>query len=161
MGRDDKSQSTSSQLGVCEKTDKGIVTSQNEICRRICGDRLGQRCKDGCMLKHTGEKGFRVVEHVHPDSPAVDAVVITTDGSITTLLYDNSVEVEQRLKLLAPFGLSEAEIEITKQVLQGYSNREIAEHLFISKQTLRTHLNNIYKKIPTDFKDRLLRRGHS
>lgn len=101
-----------------------------------------------------------MVEHVHPDSPAVDAVVITTDGSVTTLLYDKSAEVEQRLKLLAPFRLSEAEVEITKQVLQGYSNREIAEHLFISKQTLRTHLNNIYKKIPTDFKDRLLRRGH-
>jgi len=36
--------------------------------------------------------------------------------------------------------------------LEGKSNSEIVKLLFISKSTLRTHLNNIYKKIPADLK---------
>lgn len=42
--------------------------------------------------------------------------------------------------------LSEREIEILKLVAQGKSNKEIAENLFISVNTVKVHLTNVFKK---------------
>jgi DNA-binding CsgD family transcriptional regulator len=42
--------------------------------------------------------------------------------------------------------LSEREIEILKLVGQGKSNKEIAENLFISVNTVKVHLTNIFRK---------------
>ena len=44
--------------------------------------------------------------------------------------------------------LTKKEVEIAEQVVEGKPNVEIQDALFISKSTLKTHLNNIYKKIP-------------
>lgn len=43
--------------------------------------------------------------------------------------------------------LSEREIEIIKLVGQGKSNKEIAQALVISVNTVKVHLNNVFKKI--------------
>jgi DNA-binding NarL/FixJ family response regulator len=43
--------------------------------------------------------------------------------------------------------LSERELEVLQLVAQGLKNREIAEHLFISENTVRTHLRNILDKL--------------
>lgn len=43
--------------------------------------------------------------------------------------------------------LSEREMEILKEIVRGNSPHEIAERLFISPNTVRTHVNNIYKKL--------------
>jgi len=43
--------------------------------------------------------------------------------------------------------LSEREMEILSYLAKGYHDKEIADTLFISVETVRTHLRNIYKKI--------------
>ena len=43
--------------------------------------------------------------------------------------------------------LSEREIEILQLVSQGKSNKEIAAELFISVNTVKVHLANIFAKI--------------
>ena len=43
--------------------------------------------------------------------------------------------------------LSDREMEILREVVKGYNHHEIAEKLFISPNTVRTHVNNIYKKL--------------
>lgn len=43
--------------------------------------------------------------------------------------------------------LSEREMEVLQLVSQGLKNREIAERLFISENTVRTHLRNILDKL--------------
>ncbi|HEV2387192.1 MAG TPA: response regulator transcription factor [Candidatus Acidoferrales bacterium] len=43
--------------------------------------------------------------------------------------------------------LSPREREIVQLVAQGYRNREIAEKLFISEQTVKNHLHNIFDKL--------------
>ncbi len=45
------------------------------------------------------------------------------------------------------FKLSGREKEIAVLVIQGHSNREIAERLFIREQTVKGHLNNIFGKL--------------
>jgi len=43
--------------------------------------------------------------------------------------------------------LTPREIEIVKMVAEGYGNREVAERLFISEGTVKTHLHTIYEKL--------------
>ena len=43
--------------------------------------------------------------------------------------------------------LSDREKEITGLVAQGFRNREIGEKLFISEQTVKNHLHNIFDKL--------------
>jgi DNA-binding CsgD family transcriptional regulator len=45
------------------------------------------------------------------------------------------------------YKLTKREKELTVLVLQGYSNRNIAESLFISEQTVKDHLHSIFKKV--------------
>ncbi|MBR6818922.1 MAG: response regulator transcription factor, partial [Bacteroidaceae bacterium] len=44
-------------------------------------------------------------------------------------------------------GLSEREKEVIVEVVRGRSNKEIAEHMFISVNTVMTHRRNISRKL--------------
>lgn len=48
--------------------------------------------------------------------------------------------------LMAAYGLTEREQELTRRVLQGDSTAQIAEHLAISPHTVQEHLKNIFEK---------------
>jgi ATP/maltotriose-dependent transcriptional regulator MalT len=43
--------------------------------------------------------------------------------------------------------LSTREIEVLQILSMGYSNQEIADKLFVSLNTVKTHTNNIYSKL--------------
>ncbi|MFY9530365.1 MAG: response regulator transcription factor, partial [Candidatus Acidiferrales bacterium] len=43
--------------------------------------------------------------------------------------------------------LSDREMEIVQLVAQGFGNREIGEKLFISEQTVKNHVHNIFDKL--------------
>ena len=42
--------------------------------------------------------------------------------------------------------ITNRESEVLKLVVEGYSNKEIAEKLFITHHTVKAHLSQIYKK---------------
>ena len=44
-------------------------------------------------------------------------------------------------------GLSKREIEVLELLSQGYSNQEIADKLFVSLNTIKTHISKIYQKL--------------
>ncbi len=43
--------------------------------------------------------------------------------------------------------LTKREDEVVKLIIQGYSNKQVSEKLFISEKTVKSHLNNVYKKL--------------
>ncbi|OYN87810.1 response regulator [Parenemella sanctibonifatiensis] len=47
-------------------------------------------------------------------------------------------------------GLSEREREVAQLVWQGYSNRNIADELFVSETTVKTHLNRLMVKLDVE-----------
>ena len=51
---------------------------------------------------------------------------------------------EQRLKDL---GITKRELEILALIAQGMSNREIAEKLFVSENTVKTHSSRLFDKL--------------
>jgi len=63
---------------------------------------------------------------------------------------DRSKFSEEKLK---DFDLSEREIEVLKLIAKGYKNSEIAEKMFVSQNTIKTHIKNIYVKL--DVKNRV------
>jgi DNA-binding NarL/FixJ family response regulator len=46
--------------------------------------------------------------------------------------------------------LTDREIEIVRLIEKEYSNKQIAEALFISERTVETHRKNIFRKTQTD-----------
>ena len=51
---------------------------------------------------------------------------------------------EERLK---HFGITKRELEILELIAQGMSNREIAEKLFVSENTVKTHSSRLFDKL--------------
>jgi len=45
------------------------------------------------------------------------------------------------------FDISQREFEVLELMAQGYSNREIADSLYISINTVKTHTSNIFVKL--------------
>lgn len=45
------------------------------------------------------------------------------------------------------FGLSKREFEVLQEISNGLSNKEIAEKLFVSESTIKTHVSNILVKL--------------
>ena len=50
-------------------------------------------------------------------------------------------------KALKSLGISERELEVLEHLSKGNSNQEIANKLFISINTVKTHLTSLYQKL--------------
>ena len=50
-------------------------------------------------------------------------------------------------KYLSECGISSREYEVLELLAQGFSNQEIAEKLFVSLNTIKTHIANIFLKL--------------
>jgi len=59
------------------------------------------------------------------------------------------VRVPSRAPAAAPFRISEREWQVVSLLLEGKTNQEIADLLFISLSTVKTHLKNIFEKTGT------------
>src|ERR1700756_3409639 len=50
-------------------------------------------------------------------------------------------------KRLAELGITRRELEILELIARGLSNREIAEKLFVSENTVKTHSSRVFDKL--------------
>jgi DNA-binding NarL/FixJ family response regulator len=50
-------------------------------------------------------------------------------------------------KQIDVLGLSKREYEVLLEMAAGYSNKEIAERLFVSESTIKTHVSNVFVKL--------------
>src|SRR5207302_1349908 len=58
----------------------------------------------------------------------------------------NNLAKQAQQKVMVP-KLTERELQVLKLVAQGMSNREVAEDLFISENTVKNHVRNILEKL--------------
>ena len=59
--------------------------------------------------------------------------------------------------LPAPLPLTPAEEKVFWEVIQGHTNKQIGEHLFVSPRTVQTHLSNILNKLQLENRSQLVR----
>lgn len=111
-----------------------ILSMHNSIT--IVKDALNAEA-DGYMLKNTGQDEFiKAIERVLGDGTYFSQDILP----IILNLFQK--EKKETLKN----ALSQREKEVLELIVQEYTSREIAEKLFISKQTVDTHRINIMQK---------------
>jgi DNA-binding NarL/FixJ family response regulator len=81
--------------------------------------------------------------------PLNNQLVLLLKNHAYLAAYDNmspsqQTDVVRQIKTLDP--LTSREQEVLQLILSGKSNREIAEALFISVNTVKTHTSNIFSK---------------
>lgn len=142
-------------IGVCIKDTKKRVLFQNDVSKQLCDDKAGQVCNLNCTEMDKELKGIchtSMKNQLKFKDKFVNAVFHKDGNQVTTFMFpSNQIEVIfQKPEIQA---LSKREQEVVRMILMGLSNNEIAEKLFISRLTVKTHINNIYKKIPQEIKD--------
>ncbi|GAB5401057.1 MAG: hypothetical protein Aureis2KO_26420 [Aureisphaera sp.] len=58
-------------------------------------------------------------------------------------IVQNKLDDQKILEL----GLSKREYEILSKISEGLSNKEIADQLFVSESTIKTHVSNLFTKL--------------
>jgi DNA-binding NarL/FixJ family response regulator len=59
----------------------------------------------------------------------------------------NNVSKEIDLKKIEELEISKREYEVLQKISEGYSNKEIADKLFISESTIKTHVSSLLLKL--------------
>jgi NarL family two-component system response regulator LiaR len=73
------------------------------------------------------------------------------------------VRVEEPLPIdedgIRKLGISKREYEVLQLVSDGLSNQEIADKLFVSTHTVKTHVSNLLAKLESDRRTQAIRRA--
>jgi len=108
-----------------------------------------QAMKFGCsgiVLKQTAtDLLYKSIRKVHAGEIWLDSYTTAAVMRQFAAVPDLAGGPERKGRSRAP--LSQREREIVALVAQGYKNKEIAEKMFISEQTVKNHLHNIFDKL--------------
>lgn len=76
----------------------------------------------------------------HLSQPMIETVIIEKEVTTIPTKEINHAEIER-------LGISRRELEVLELMAQGLSNEEIADKLFVSLNTVKTHSSNIFMKL--------------
>lgn len=62
-------------------------------------------------------------------------------------------------KAQAALGLSDRELEVLRELAAGHSNKEIAAHLHVSPNTVKTHVARLFEKLDAKRRTEAVRRA--
>ena len=95
----------------------------------------------GYMIKNTSsDELVRAIQAVH------DGKALLHPDATAQLLKEFVCLSENRAK---DYGLSDREMEVLQLLSEGKTNKELAKSLWISEQTVKTHLAHIFGKLGT------------
>jgi DNA-binding CsgD family transcriptional regulator len=146
-------------VGICITTPGKKVLFQNNACKLICGDNSNQVC-DLCKHIVCKEDNLNLLPLIDQSKSVsaqkqslADTLVdinrfIESDQKIMTILTPADKIIQKYENHFKKIKFTPREIEIGILILKQKSNIMIQETLFISKSTLKTHLNHIYQKCP-------------
>lgn len=119
-----------------------ILTMHNEpsLIRKVM--EIGA---DGYVLKNADREEFynalcSIAKGKKYFSAEVTESLLNTEGKTKS-----NFSIDNNTLLLAK--LTERELDVLKLIAEGFSNKEIGEHLFISHRTVDTHRTNLMKKL--------------
>lgn len=72
-----------------------------------------------------------------------------------------SEEFERNEDAMSYLGISGREHEVLELLARGHTNREIAEALFVSPNTIKTHLSNVYDKLGVSRRTQAVQKARS
>ena len=117
-----------------------ILTAQVSLAESVKAIRDGAR---GIILKHAASEFL--IKGIHK---VLDGELWADSSTMTQVV--ESLSRKFRVDSCPERGrkdLSERETEVVVLIASGHRNKEIASKLFISEQTVKTHLSNIFQKL--------------
>ncbi len=120
---------------------------------------------DSYCMKDRYDNLLEAVRHTHNGNawidPAIARIVLqqasyNPPGSQTTSETNKFVEKSESNKntdndeMIDPYTLTERELEVLQLIVEGCSNAIIAERLYITVGTVKTHVRNILNKLCAD-----------
>jgi DNA-binding NarL/FixJ family response regulator len=130
------------------KTRVIVLTASDDKNEFVQAMKLGT---SGIVLKQTAtELLIKSIRKVHAGEIWLDS---HTTAAVIRQFVANDVETPLPSPLSSPprererSPLSQREREIVALVAQGFKNKEMAEKMFISEQTVKNHLHNIFDKL--------------
>ncbi len=143
-----------------------------EFCRRLRTTRLGQLVPF-IFLSSKAEVEDRVQGHsigaddyvIKPFEPRELLAKIEaqlertrrTHAEIVRMIQQTTIAVPPEAAIPLPLPLTPAEEKVFWEVIQGHTNKQIGEHLFVSPRTVQTHLSNILNKLQLENRSQLVR----
>jgi DNA-binding NarL/FixJ family response regulator len=89
-----------------------------------------------------------------------------TKPKIETIIIEKEIYITKPAEGFIPdeptllkFGLSKREWEVLALMSDGLSNREIAERLFLSLNTIKTHSSNLFEKLDVKRRTQAIEKG--
>ncbi len=139
-------------VGVCVINNDGVVIYQNAIVASSCSDICGKECnaKNHILCKYVDS--FTVgtvripIQQIHGKYYDVIGVGMKDYRMVYLVpIQNNKVELLRELDASA---LTSKEKEVAALMIAEFSREEIARVLHVSENTVKTHIKNIYLKIP-------------
>lgn len=144
------------------KSSKGQVLFQNLPCIEKCGLKKGEFCQGRCLEKfreagkngESAAEGFFHFPRLDLEHGMADAMIINDGCHLLTILHPLENKIAEKMHYYQEIKLTKRELEVASLLLEGLANSEISTRLFISRASLKTHINNIYKKVPVTMRPR-------
>ncbi|HEY9641000.1 MAG TPA: response regulator transcription factor [Coleofasciculaceae cyanobacterium] len=144
-----------------------------EFCRRLRATRLGQLVPF-IFLSSRSELNDRVQGHqmgaddyiIKPFEPKELVAKIESQLERSRRLHSEIIRLIQQAPPTAsaaappvpiPLPLTPAEEKVFWEVIQGFTNKQIGDRLFVSPRTVQTHLSNILSKLQLESRAQLIR----
>lgn len=149
-----------------------------EFCRRLRATRSGQLVPF-IFLSSKGEVEDRVQGHsigaddylIKPFEPRELLAKIEAQLERSRRIHTEIIRLLQKAEsngsastlaptanhTLSPLPLTPAEEKVFWEVIQGYTNKQIGDRLFVSPRTVQTHLSNILSKLQLENRSQLVR----
>lgn len=146
-----------------------------EFCRRLRSIRSGQLVPF-IFLSSKGELEDRVQGHsigaddylIKPFEPRELLAKIEAQLERSRRIHSEIVLLMQResngaatnghvANIPSPLPLTPAEEKVFWEVIQGFTNKQIGDRLFVSPRTVQTHLSNILSKLQLENRSQLVR----
>jgi predicted ATPase/DNA-binding CsgD family transcriptional regulator/DNA-binding winged helix-turn-helix (wHTH) protein len=133
------------------------VNKQYHLAEQYFQNAIEQNEKQGLLVcaVHAKYNLAQLYETCHrlENLPALlEDVIIFTQKSGMKLLYSEAIQLKNNVKPLStnskvdPNALSKRERQVLEQIVLGSSNKDIAEKLFISENTVAAHIRHIFEK---------------
>lgn len=124
-----------------------FLSSLGAVESRIHGHTIGA---DDYLVKPFHPK--ELIAKIHGLLERLDKIHGEVDRLVESMRSQRSSEQDPE-----PLPLTPAEEKVFWEVIQGYTNKQIGERLFISPRTVQTHLSNILAKLELENRSQLIR----